>query len=63
MTEPEELIKLIDGHMSKYADLRYEEDYDAGIYLGMRSIRWLVYNFFNAPREEETPNDQQDFGL
>ena len=59
MTEQEELIKLIDGHI----DIERKLGCDSLHLAGMRTVRWLVYNFFNAPKEEETQNDQQDFGL
>jgi hypothetical protein len=66
MTEQEELLKLIDGHiqvMVETLSLDLSDRSDRGYYQGMKSIRWLVYNFFNAPKKEETKNDQQDFGL
>lgn len=58
MTEPEQLLKLIDGHIEALKDYR-----DGGCIAGMKSIRWLVYSFFNAPKKEQTKNDQQDFEL
>jgi hypothetical protein len=67
MTEPEELIKLIDGHidgMINTLELTIDTDKsDRAYYQGMKAIRWLVYNFFNAPKVEESKNDQQDFEL
>ena len=59
MTEQEELLKLIDGHI----DIEGKLGCDSLHLAGMRTVRWLVYNFFNAPKKEESPNDQQDFGL
>lgn len=67
MTEQEELLKLINGHIeAKSEGIDFEHgvaDSTRAYFAGMRAIRWLVYDFFNAPKKEETPNDQQDFGL
>jgi hypothetical protein len=66
MTEQEELLKLIDGHiqvMVETLSLDLSDRSDRGYYEGMKGVRWLVYNFFNAPKKEQTPNDLQDFGL
>lgn len=64
MTEPEELLKLIDAHIEVIKYGLSDNDYREMLFCqGMNDIRWLVYNFFNAPKKEETPNDQQDFEL
>jgi hypothetical protein len=63
MTEPEELLKLIDGHIGLSETDVGIYSYCMGYYAGMIEVRRLVYNFFNAPKKEETKNDQQDFGL
>lgn len=55
-SEAQELLKLIDGHMDKFV-IRLEptrNNKSEATYLqGMKSIRWLVYNFFNAPKKQE----------
>jgi hypothetical protein len=56
MSEQEELLKLIDEELHKSVS-------NVDKYEGILNIRCLVYDFFNAPKEEQTPNDQQDFGL
>ena len=57
MTEPEQLLKLIDGHIE--AMIKQDGIFntsDINYYEGMKSIRWLVYNFFNAPRPPREPS-------
>jgi hypothetical protein len=59
MTEPEELLKLIDGHIEVMVDtlsLDLSDRSDLGYYEGMKGVRWLVYNFFNAPRPAKEPS-------
>lgn len=67
-SEAQELLKLIDGHievMIETLELTIDTDKsDRAYYQGMRAIRWLVYNFFNAPKEEEVEDaGTKDFGL
>lgn len=59
MTEPEQLLKLIDGHievMINTLSLDMTDRSDRGYYEGMKGVRWLVYNFFNAPRPKTEPS-------
>lgn len=56
MTEPEELLKLIDGHIEAMINTGESDKLDEAYYQGMKSIRWLVYNFFNAPRPAKEPS-------
>lgn len=59
-SEAQELLKLIDGHievMIETLELTIDTDKsDRAYYQGMRAIRWLVYNFFNAPRPQPEPS-------
>lgn len=48
MKESEELLELIDAHIEAFQTS--EENL-----WGMKSIRFLVYNFFNAPRPMQEP--------
>lgn len=57
MSESEELLRLIDAHiegMAKQGEIfdNFDDSYDEG----MRAIRWIVYNFFNAPRPNSSAN-------
>lgn len=60
MTEPEQLLKLIDGHievMSEGIDFnKGVADSTRAYFAGMKSIRWLVYNFLNSPRPAGEPS-------
>lgn len=65
MTEPEQLLKLIDGHIE--AIIKQDGIFntsDINYYEGMKSIRWLVYNFLNAPKKQEVEDaGTKDFSL
>lgn len=51
MTKQEELLKLLDRH------IEILKDDNETIYLdGFEACRWLVYNFFNAPRPAKEPS-------
>ena len=68
MSEAEQLLKLIDGHidvMSEGIDFnKGVADSTRAYFAGMKSIRWLVYNFFNAPRNDDIEDaGTKDFGL
>ena len=57
MTEPEQLLKLTDGHIE--AMIKQDGIFntsDINYYEGMKSIRWLVYNFLNSPRPAGEPS-------
>ena len=57
-SEAQELLKLIDGHIRAITrrDKTFNITRDVNYYAGMKSIRWLVYNFFNAPRPKTEPS-------
>lgn len=59
-SEAQELLKLIDGHMNMEINLGCDFQH----LIGMKKIRWLVYNFFNAPKKEEVEDaGTKDFSL
>lgn len=49
MKESDQLLRLIDAHIQVFST---SEDN----MWGMKSIRFLVYNFFNAPRPQQEPS-------
>lgn len=51
-SEAQELLKLIDAHMKA---MYFVTDSDSSYGAGMRCIRWLVFNFYNAPRPITEP--------
>lgn len=60
MSEPEELLKLIDARMEAFKNNDDSHDRDLFYYGGMSNIRWLVYDFFNAPRPIKEPKPLTD---
>ena len=57
-SEAQELLKLIDDSIKRAKVL------GSSYVMGMEDVRWLVYNFFNAPRNDDIEDaGTKDFGL